>query len=213
MVNHYVQSMLGDREQVLHVAHQHWFVFFRSIVFELIFAAAIIAAVVIIHSLVLFSPFTWLGFILLLVPGIGLVQDYLNWNNREYIITNRRVMQIAGVLNKNVTDSSLEKVNDVKLSQSMLGRMFNFGDIEILTASELGVNQFHQIGNPIQFKTAMLNAKENLGLDHDHITPRTTSQNSDDVPTLLEELDHLRQKGIISEEEFQTKKAALLSKI
>ncbi|MDD5369014.1 MAG: PH domain-containing protein [Anaerolineaceae bacterium] len=213
MVNHYVQSMLGDREQVIHVAHQHWFVFFRSIVFELVFAAAIIAAVVIIQSLVLISPFTWLGLILLLIPGTGLLQDYLNWANKEYIITNRRVMQIAGVLNKNVTDSSLEKVNDVKLSQSMLGRVFNYGDIEILTASELGVNQFHRIGNPIQFKTAMLNAKENLGLDHDQAPLRSTPQSSDDVPSLLEELDHLRQKGVISEEEFQVKKSALLSKI
>lgn len=213
MVNHYVQSMLGDREQVLHVAHQHWFVFFRSIVFELVFAAAIITAVVILQSLVLISPYTWLGLILLIIPGIGLVQDYLNWSNKEYIITNRRVMQIAGVLNKNVTDSSLEKVNDVKLSQSMLGRMFNFGDIEILTASELGINQFRQIGNPIQFKTAMLNAKENLELDHDQISPRSTQHNSDDIPSLLVELDHLRQKGVISEEEFQAKKTALLSKI
>ena len=31
---------------------------------------------------------------------------------------------ISGVLGKDVVDSSLEKVNDVKMSQSFFGRMF-----------------------------------------------------------------------------------------
>ncbi len=51
-------------------------------------------------------------------------------------------MQISGIFNKSVIDSSLEKVNDIKMDQSALGRMFGYGDIEILTASELGVNLF-----------------------------------------------------------------------
>ena len=38
------------------------------------------------------------------------------------------------------------KVNDVKMEQSFLGRLLGYGDIEILTASELGVNLFRRIG-------------------------------------------------------------------
>ena len=70
-----------------------------------------------------------------------------------------------GTVNKNVIDSSLEKVNDVRLTQSVLGRMLNYGDVEILTASELGTNLFQRIGSPIQFKTAMLNEKDKLAFD------------------------------------------------
>jgi hypothetical protein len=40
-------------------------------------------------------------------------------------------------------------VNDVKLSQSFWGRLFDYGDIEILTASEVGANVFRSIGDPI----------------------------------------------------------------
>jgi uncharacterized membrane protein YdbT with pleckstrin-like domain len=213
MSNHYVQSLLGDRERVLRVTNPHWFVFFRSIVFELVFAAVILAVVIIIRTILLDSPFVFLGLVLLLIPIVGLVQDYLAWSNKEYILTNRRVMQIAGVFNKDVTDSSLEKVNDVKMSQSVLGRIFDFGDIEILTASELGVNKFRMIDHPVEFKTTMINAKEGLSLDHDSFPTRQAVQPQEDVPALIEELGRLREKGILTETEFQAKKAALLSKI
>ena len=77
-----------------------------------------------------------------------------------------------------------------------------------MTASELGVNLFKRIGEPINFKTAMLNAKEKLGYEGSgHAAPGR------DIPTLIAELDELRKKGIVTEQEFQSKKTELLSKM
>lgn len=116
-------------------------------------------------------------------------------------------MQVAGVFNKSVTDSSLEKVNDVKMVQSAMGRVFEYGDIQILTASELGVNLFKRIGEPVIFKTVMLNAKEKLDFGvSDKLRPA-------DIPTLIEKLNQLRQQGILTDAEFQEKKEALLTKL
>jgi len=70
---------------------------------------------------------------------------------------------MLGVFNKQVVDSLLEKVNDVKTEQSFLGRIFGYGDIEILTASEQGANRVRMIARPLEFKVAMLDAKEALG--------------------------------------------------
>lgn len=116
-------------------------------------------------------------------------------------------MQVAGVLNKTITDSSLEKVNDVKMKQSAFGRMFDYGDIEILTASELGANLFRRIEDPIRFKTTMFNAKERLERGDD------TEMRSSDIPRLIARLDQLRKQGILTEDEFQTKKVELLGRI
>ena len=104
----------------------------------------------------------------------------------------------------------MEKVNDVKMSQSFWGRLFDYGDIEILTASEVGANVFRSIGEPIKFKTAMLNAKERLGFDE---LGGQVVQATNDIPSLIARLDDLRQKGIISEQDFQQKKAELLAKM
>ena len=156
MAKDYLEEMLGQNERILLRARKHWSILFGNIALEIVLTIALIVAIFTLLPLVAL-PLMPLGFILVLVPLIGMVRDFLLWYNRQYIVTNRRVIQTAGVFSKDVVDSSLEKVNDVKLSQSFWGRMFDYGDIEILTASEVGANVFRSIGGPIEFKTAMLN--------------------------------------------------------
>src|SRR4029077_6703160 len=89
----------------------------------------------------------------------------LPYVNQEYVLTNRRVIQVEGVLNRSATDSSLEKINDAVLSQSIFGRMFDFGDLRVLTAAEAGIETFRMIRGPITFKKKMLDAKHEYELD------------------------------------------------
>jgi hypothetical protein len=89
----------------------------------------------------------------------------LRYVNQEYVLTNRRVLQVEGVLNRTATDSSLEKINDAVLSQSVFGRMFDFGDLRVLTAAEAGIENFRMIKGPITFKKKMLDAKHEYELD------------------------------------------------
>jgi uncharacterized membrane protein YdbT with pleckstrin-like domain len=206
MAKTYIQGLLGQNERILLVTRQHWFILMSSILLEILL---IVLLVVGFTAFTVIYPLAAIGFVLLLVPLGGMLRDILVWYNREYIVTNRRVIQISGVFSKNVVDSSLEKVNDVKMSQSFLGRLFDYGDIEILTASEMGNNLFRRIGDPIKFKTAMLNAKEELGFDE----MGAQARHAEDIPSLIAKLDDLRKKGIVSEEEFQKKKTELLAKM
>jgi uncharacterized membrane protein YdbT with pleckstrin-like domain len=208
MQDHYLQSLLGNNEKVLMVTRQHWFVLVQSILLELFLMIVIIVAVTGILVLWLPGSLIVFGYLLLIIPLFSLFIDFLVWSNRKYVITNRRVMQLSGVFNKNITDSSLEKVNDVKMEQSFWGRLFNFGDMEILTGSEQGVNLFRKIENPVHFKTTMLDVKEKIE-NHDQMDENRI----DDVPGLITQLDKLRQQGILSDEEFQQKKTKLLGKI
>jgi hypothetical protein len=210
MAKDYLEEMLGENETILLRARKHWSVLFGNIVLEIVLIIALIVISFVLLPLVAF-PVVPLGFVLVLVPLAGMVRDFLVWYNRQYIVTNRRVIQTAGVFSKDVVDSSLEKVNDVKMSQSFWGRLFDYGDIEILTASEVGANVFRSIGEPIKFKTAMLNAKERMGFEGELGVPAIHTAN--DIPSLIARLDDLRQKGIISEQDFQQKKAELLAKM
>jgi len=208
MAETYLESLLGDNEKIILVSRQHWFILISSIFLELL---TILAISIIITLTLIFiptaSPLLALGYLLLFIPLAFMAHDIMVWTNRQYIVTNRRVMQVAGVFNKSVTDSSLEKVNDVKMEQSAMGRVFEYGDIEILTASELGANLFKRIGEPVIFKTVMLNAKERLDFgEGDEDRPA-------DIPTLIEKLNQLRQQGILTDAEFQEKKESLLAKL
>lgn len=204
----YLESLLGDREEILLITHQHWFKLLQAILVEITLSIFTILFITIMWIISEQNPLVLSGYLLLLFPLASMVRDFARWYNHKYVVTNRRVIQIFGVINKNITDSSLEKVNDVKMVQPFFGRIFDFGDLEILTASELGVNRFTTIGNPINFKTIMLNAK--LALEP-VLTP--DQQLPADLPTLLRQLDVLRKEGILTEEEFQQKKAILISRM
>ncbi len=208
----YIDHLMSHNEKTVVVTHQHWMVLISSVLVNLALSA-LIAAVAYIVTTVLLYPFGYLTALLILVPLARLVHEYLKWSNQEYIITNRRVIQVEGIVNKNVTDSSLEKVNDVKMSQSFLGRLLDYGDVEILTASELGANLFKRIMSPVKFKTAMLDEKAALESGASVERPASGEPAEVDVPTMITALDQLRKQGLITEEEFQQKKAQLLAKM
>ena len=210
MSDSYLKNLLGENEQVLFVTHQHWLVLVGEILREIVLSVALVVLISLIWALWVPNVLVTLGYLLLIFPLISLLRDVLIWSNRKFVVTSRRVIQLSGVFSKNVTDSSREKVNDVKMNQSFLGRMFDYGDIEILTASELGVNKFTHIGQPIQYKTAMINAKEKLERAPAPAAPVRLESNAAD---LLVQLNALRQNGVLTEAEFQSKKAELLKKM
>ena len=168
----YADTLLSTGERIELRERQHWFI--------LVWAGrwAIFA---IIGALIVFflangldeggfsgtiRTLASLIFVVLLVGGIASVAwEALRYRHQEYVITNRRVMQVGGVINKHSTDSSLEKINDAALTQSFFGRIFNFGDLDVLTASEAGIERFRMIHDPVQFKKTMLDVKHEYEVD------------------------------------------------
>ena len=205
----YVEILLGDREKVNLISRHHWFIVVSAIVLEIVIILILIALTITVW---IFPPdfallIGTIGTILLLPLLNTLLQDVLDWMNHQLIITNHRLNQISGILTKNITDSSIAKVTDVKMEISALGRLFNYGDIEILTASEFGVNIFRRIEEPINFKTAILNAKEDL------LQEERNPQHIDDIFDLFASLDHFREMRLLPELEYTQKKADLLARL
>ena len=163
----YADSLLTDGENVVLRGHQHWLsLLSRSRVGLLLWAIAILLffAIIFFHvgpGLLRDLP-SWAALILLLVGLVLLIYRFWQWRTQEYIVTNRRLLKVGGILNKHSADSELEKINDAILEQPMLGRMLNYGDLTILTAAEEAVDRYHMLNNPIQFKKTMLNEKHTL---------------------------------------------------
>ena len=163
----YADGLLSTGERIVHRARQHWLVLLWGA--RLPIAAIVAALLLVVLSQNTTSPARDLLFLLTAALAIGglafLLWATLHYMNTEFILTNRRVVQAEGVLNKRATDSSLEKINDAVLTQSMFGRVFGFGDLDILTAAEQGIERFRMIVDPIGFKRAMLDAKHEYEVD------------------------------------------------
>ena len=233
----YVDSLMGKNEQILIVERKHWITLLMSVLINLFVAIVLVVLYSVLGDLGKNTPnLSFLGDIrvillfALLFPVGRVGWDLVQWEAEQYLVTNRRVMQTAGIVNKKTSDSSLEKVNDVVLTQSVLGRVLGYGDLEIVTGSDVGINLLKRLANPIKFKTTMLDAKAAM---HDpdiedlrqHAVPvagglmgtkpptATTAGDDEDPLKRIAELDNLRKSGAISDAEYQSAKAKLLSKI
>lgn len=210
----YVDGLLAKNEEIVIQTRQHWRVLVGSGFangFLFIFLLALGIAFQVMPALQRFriGIIVFAFFIIAIFPIFAFARDCLEWWNQEFLVTNRRVIQAQGILGKHVIDSALDKVNDVVLRQSFLGRLLDYGDIEILTASEVGVNFFRTITEPVKFKMAMMNQREVMSGGRGHAV-RTENT---DVSELLKELDELHQQGVLTDQEYQEKKRHLLSRM
>lgn len=168
------------------------------------------------------AGFAWFGLdsvpgALVALAAAALVGLVLAWKlfvlrSNEYVVTNCRVIRNTGILNKASVDSRLDKINNVEHRQSLWGRLLNFGDVEIDTASETGTAVFRNISHPLDFKRAIVTATEQY---------RSTSRGGyvaaapagPSGAERLRQLQALFDDGLISREEYEAKRQQLLSEL
>jgi len=244
----YADTLLASGERIIRIAHQHWFILIwraRWAVFGLLIALllTILRLINPDASGPLWDILGWASVILVVIGIASFAWGALSFRSQEYVITSRRLIHAEGVINKKASDSSLEKINDAILVESVFGRMFGFGNLEVLTASESGIEQLRMLRDAKDFKKAMLEAKHELELELTRPTmppvraadpapapvaapapepvpaapaaPAATPEvdTADEIADALARLGDLRDKGIISPEEFEAKKTELLGRL
>jgi uncharacterized membrane protein YdbT with pleckstrin-like domain len=211
----YLRRLLGQNEVILFSTHRHWFVPFSHILGELMLLVLLLVVAMILPQL---WPTVRSDLVILVIMALGLIVvlsaliDLLRWRNEQFVVTDRRVLQLEGIISKNLLSSSLEKINDVELRQSWFGRILDYGDLDVLTASEEAVNQMRAIAQPLQFKRAIQDAQARLYEYRDRRSGAGYGT-APDVQMVLEQLAALRDRGILSPAEFEAKKRELLSRI
>ena len=212
----YVEGLLGKNEQVLWRARQHWIVLTANFVINLFIFIAILALYALLGGVQFLSGIRGLALLVLLIPFGWFGWELLQWWAEEYLITTTRVVQTEGLINKHTKDSALEKINDITLNQSVLGRILNYGDLAIITGSDMGTNVLKRLAHPVEFKKTLLEQKHKMS-DGDDLGPRkaTTAAAVDDDDPLkqIAQLDNLRKSGALSDAEYQQAKAKLLAKL
>ncbi len=266
----YAQSLLASGEQIIRNQRQHWF----GLVYRLgvgVVALLVAAGLFIVGGW--FSPEGFLGTIrailgiatlVFLLIGIGHISlSYFRWENDRDVLTTRRIIQTQGFINRKAADTSLEKINDALYEQGVIGRLFGFGALDVMTASASGINKMRFLTTPMDFKKDMMDAKHNLemgvasggftdaplragavvtgsAVGSRDVTPETLpvgdvrvppdnvppaapapvsppapapSQQAIDVTDQIAKLADLKERGAITPEEFDAKKAELLGRI
>lgn len=149
-----MKTSLRKDEQLLFETRKHWF---------FLIIPVIIALALIILSLYLYFLLEESNSWYLTIPVLSIlyfIYRYYIWRNDLWAVTNIRVIDESGVFSINSKESPIDKINNVSYHQSILGRVFGFGDVQIQTAAEMGETSYSNISHPKQLKEALSTAME-----------------------------------------------------
>ncbi|MDE2376001.1 PH domain-containing protein [Bradyrhizobium sp.] len=149
----YIDEILQPGEKVLYSTNAHWIFYVPAV-------SAWIAALILLGM----SRMTVVeGLVLLcltasaLVACLALYLTLKGWFHRwttETDVTNFRVVHKTGFITRKTFEMSLDKVESVDVDQSILGRIFNYGDVTIRGVGE-GVETIRTIASPLAFRNSI----------------------------------------------------------
>lgn len=146
-----------------------------------------------------------------LILGLVTLWKLVVLRSYEHVLTNRRMIQQIGVFQKRSMDAPLDKVNNVEHWQTLWGRILGYGDVEIDTASEHGATRFRNIARPLEFKNAIVGTAE--AYRSQRFGPAPAMQAGPSGAERLRQLKGLLDDGLISQEEFDSKRKKLMEEM
>lgn len=201
-----MKTQLKKDERIILETKLHWFT--MVIPFLVLLACTIIGIVI-----------GGYGLLIIVLAALYFFYKMVERNNNIWAVTNLRIIDEHGVFSNNSKESPLDKINNVTYNQSFWGKIFGFGNVQIQTAAEIGATTYSAVENPKKLKDAITRMQEEY---KDYQIRKQASEYANavgagqqfsrlDVPAELEKLFDLKQRGIITEEEFNTRKTKLLS--
>lgn len=120
----YIESNLMDDEEMVHVTRLHPIV--------LLFPAAATSLLAGSFAIVDSIPYAQVVVAIFLFIALWRLADRLVlFLSSEFGVTSKRVLGKTGFIRRTSLDIVLNKVEAIRLSQTILGRILNYGDIEV----------------------------------------------------------------------------------
>lgn len=150
----YIQSTILKNEKLIFWTRPHWIIFFPAVV-------SFLAALFFIYygprlgliGLRLFNLeiYQLIALIAFLFGVYGCISGYITYQTSEYGITDRRVLMKTGWIRRNSLEIFLDKIEAVRVNQSILGRILNYGTIVIVGTGGTE-DPFYSVPNPLEFR-------------------------------------------------------------
>jgi hypothetical protein len=223
-------NLIAD-ESIVFQSEKHWIAPIR---------ASVVAGLMVLGALLLraIAPsgdgiFGWVGGVIdliaigLFLAGIAwIVYNIVAWRTAEFAVSNLRILHEEGLVRKRNSTTLLSSLSDVRTAVSFLGGRLDYGDLVILTTSgSAGQDRFLCITKPLLFRNAIMEQKMAAPAASPAPAPAPPAAAAaapapaapppaapDSAATLLQLAD-LRDKGAITPEEYETKKAEILARM
>ena len=216
----YPQDVLHPNEELVLDLHPHWWYIAKSLMglgLAVLFGLVALALgwpdpVRLLAALLVVATLIWFG------------ERYIRWISTHFVLTSDRVIYRSGVIAKRGIEIPLERINTIFFNQRIFERMLGLGDLQIESASETGSQRFEDIRKPdavqneiyMQMEANEIKGANRIsgGINAAHAAAaHAAAQPTQSVPEQIEHLARLRDQGVLTEDEFQSKKAELLGRM
>lgn len=202
----YPKHLINEGENVALDLNPHWWYFSKHILTGIPLALVLVGVLALDGDARKYLGYVWGA--VAVVWAIWLLLEYLSWRFTHFVVTSDRVIYRHGVLAKRGVEIPLERINNINFEQKIFERILGAGDLQIDSAGKEGQSHFSDIRHPDGVQQEIYRQMESYDKKKaGWSTPRASASDE------LEKLAGLRDKGVISPEEFEAKKADLLERM
>jgi uncharacterized membrane protein YdbT with pleckstrin-like domain len=216
----YPKKLLNDGEEIAFDLKPHWWFFAKEIMVGVpLFLIGMLILIGLDDDAQKYTGWVWgIGTV---VFAIWLGIEYLNWQFTYFVGTSDRVVFRTGVIAKHGVEIPLERINNINFHQRIWERIIGAGDLEIESAGRDGQTRFDNVRHPdgVQqelYRLMEANAKRRASWQAQGAAPAAAAPAAPaapDVADQLHKLADLRDRGAITEDEYNAKKAELLDRM
>jgi uncharacterized membrane protein YdbT with pleckstrin-like domain len=150
----YIDDILQPGEKVLYSTNAHWIFFGPAILLWLLAGVLLVLSGMVPGGGPLVLACWALAAIVALVALYKTVTAWFHRWTTETDVTNLRVVHKTGFISRKTFEMSLDKVESVDVTQSIAGRVFDFGDVTIMGVGE-GKETIQTIASPLAFRNSI----------------------------------------------------------
>lgn len=208
-------------EELIVSERPHWWYFWKQVAAGVGLAALVFLAWSLDRDF-LSSVVWWIAVAVFVVWAANTLYQFVQWRSTQFVVTNQRVAYQGGSVRRTGVSIPLNRVNNVNFQQGVIARVLDNGTITIESAGETGDSVFENIPHPEQVRStifAQMRADTEAGSDRnaqaiaDALSSQSTpsgGQSSPSVEDRLGELERLREQGLVTDDEYATRRAQIL---
>ena len=149
----YVERHLLPEERVIYKTRLHWVLYVKAMLVTL---AGILLAVLLAQ--VADPPWLWyVGAAVAVAGALWWIVRWIELRTSEFAVTSMRLIFKVGLVARYTTELLLPKVESISVTQGLLGRMLNYGDL-IVTGTGGAREVFARVHDPVGFRNEVQRA-------------------------------------------------------
>jgi uncharacterized membrane protein YdbT with pleckstrin-like domain len=144
----YLKHVLQPDEQVRYITNVHWIVFLPGALMLVLALAAFIGSYTSQSLALLWQVLAAMLFVL---AALMLLTAWFRRWTTEIAVTNKRIIYKRGFIQRRTAEMNMDKVASVDVKQSILGRIFDYGNVTVQAAG-MTLEDLPMIESPLQFR-------------------------------------------------------------